>query len=235
MKKKLAVFGAGALMVTSNLFASYDGSIVLTQGPLSYNNGGEFTAATSGLGTFQTFCLEYKEEFSPGNPYYYVENSGAVEGGDGAYATDPHTGLPMDTISIGTAWLYSQFRAGNLNITTAQQAGDVQAAIWYLENETTSLTFNGADGTSYFTEALTALGLNANPQFTSGSIFNDSDGAYGVIALNLYSSPNIGAGSLSQDQLAIVPETSSIVAGMLLFLPLGASVIRILRKKNTMT
>ena len=238
MKKLLALAAVLGMFTACNLHASFDGTITLTQGAYSYGNGGEFTAVTSGLGTFQTFCLEYNEEFQPGAVYDYNQNTGAVAGGAGADATDPHTGLPMDNISYGTAWLYSQFRAGTLanyfNASRQMNAGDLQVAIWYLEGEVGSLIFNGADGTAFFNAAIAGTGKTAT------TIFDDSNGAYGVIALNLFNGPastpvtiNGNTYNLNQDQLAIVPEPATVVAGALLLLPFGASAIRILRRNRT--
>ena len=239
MKKLCMVLSLAGVMAAPNLFASYDGTITLYQNAYSYANGGQFTAVTSGLGTFQTFCIEYNEEYVPGSTYEYNQNTGAVAGGAGVDATDPHTGLSMDNISIGTAWLYSQFRAGTLanyfNASQQLNAGALQDAIWYLENETTTLAFNGVDGTYYYDLAKAALGLNDT------TIFKDSDGAYGVIALNLFDgpystavqSPNGQTYNLNQDQLAIVPEPTTMIAAALLLLPFGASTLRILRRNRT--
>ncbi len=240
MKKLLTLIGVAGVLFATNLYAGFDGTITLAQGPYSYGNGGEFTAVTTGLGTFQTFCIEINEEFAPGSQYSYNENSGAVAGGAGVDATDSHTGLPMDNISIGTAWLYSQFRAGTLaNYFTGnrlQNAGDLQVAIWYLEDEVSSLTYNGANGTAFFNAAI------AGTHTTATTVFDDSNGAYGVIALNLfngpYSTPVIINGvtyNLNQDQLAMVPEPTTMIAGALLLLPFGASTLRILRRNRSMS
>jgi len=241
MKKYWIVLSLAGVMVAPAVFASYDGTIKLSQNSYSYGNGGQFTAQTSGLGTFQTFCIEYTEEFNPGSQYDYNMNSGAVAGGSGVDATDPRTGLSMDNISFGTAWLYSQFRAGTLPSyfsgtvsVQKQNAGDLQVAIWYLEGEVGSLVFNGADGSAFYNDAVaaaTAAGKN---------VTDDSDGAYGVIALNLFNGPyatqvtiNGVTYNLNQDQLAIVPEPATVIAGALLLLPLGASTLRILRRNRT--
>jgi hypothetical protein len=241
MKKLYLAVGLAGMMAVPSVFAGFDGTVTLTQGSYSYGNGGEFTAATSGLGTFQTFCIEYNEEFGPGNSYSYRINTGAVAGGSGVDATDPYTTLPMDNISIGTAWLYSQFRAGTLaNYFTAnhqQNAGNLQDAIWYLEGELTSLAFNGADGTYYYNLAKQYAGTG---NLTDAQVQADSNGAYGVVALNLfdgaYSTTVQGANGKSyqvnQDQLAIVPEPTTMIAGILLLLPFGASTLRVLRRNR---
>jgi hypothetical protein len=238
MKKLSTLIGVAGVLCATNLYASFDGTVTLNSSAYSWGNGGEFTAVTSGLGTFQTFCIEYNEEFGPGNTYQYNQNSGAVAGGAGVDAIDSHTGLAMDNISIGTAYLYSQFRNGGLGTLTASQAGQLQNAIWYLENEITFAqlsTMNGVDGTSYYTLAKTGTST------TDTTVFNDSLGAYGVIAMNLFNgaygtpvtNPNGTNYSLNQDQLAVVPEPTTMIAGALLLLPFGASTLRILRKNRT--
>jgi hypothetical protein len=236
MKKLFTLIGVAGVLFATNLYASFDGTVVLTQGLYSYANGGEFTAAVTGLGTFQTFCIEYNEEFYPWSTYNYKQNTGAVAGGLGVDATDPNTGLPMDNISIGTAWLYSQFRAGTLaNYFSGtvsvqnQNAGNLQVAIWYLENEVNSLTFNGANGTAFFNAAIAGTSTDGT------TVFNDSNGAYNVIALNLFTGgadTSDNPGSRAQDQLAIVPEPTTMIAGALLLLPFGASTLRILRRNR---
>ena len=250
MKKISALMGTIGMLFANNLHAAFDGSVTLTQGSYSFSDGGEFTATTSGvgnLGTFQTFCIELNETFQPGTAYKYIMNSGAVTGdiGDDAYNQKPVSGpiatsgpFNMDNLSIGTAWLYSQFRAntlasydfGTTGVHVAahnQDAGALQDVFWYLENEISysQLTsgFNGASGAlslTYLNEAIAGTGTTTN------TVFNDSNGKYGVIALNVYDT----SGGLHQDQLAIVPEPTTIFAGALLLLPLGVGVLRILRK-----
>jgi hypothetical protein len=226
------------MMVAPSAFASMDGTLTLTQGSYSYGNGGEFTAATSGLGTFQTFCIEYSEEFYPGQQYWYVENTGAVYGGLGGQdATDNHFGSrSMDNISIGTAWLYSQFRADlvgshyfgdTLGLSRYDAAGQIQMAIWWFEDEIPNAAsinpYNISNNKFY--GVLTA---QFGSDLTTAKV--DSNGAYGVIAMNLYADKN-GA-TPAQDQLAIVPEPTPMIAGILLLLPFGASTLRVLRRNR---
>jgi hypothetical protein len=206
MKKLFTLIGVAGVLFATNLYASFDGTVILTQGPYSYANGGEFTAVTTGLGTFQTFCIEYDQEFGPGYTYQYNQNTGAVSGDAGVDATDLKTGLPMDNISLGTAWLYSQFRAGTLTLDTGlgtyfgasrnANAGELQQAIWFLEDET------GGVNNGYVALAENKLGK------TLAQIEADSNGAYNVIALNLFAGGNDThdtPGSFAQDQLAIDP------------------------------
>ena len=66
---------------------------------------------------------------------------------------------------------------------------------WYLQGEA-GLVNGGADGTAFYNAAVTAL----------GGAGNAANGAYGVVALNLWDSSNNGA----QDQLMVVPGPSSV-------------------------
>jgi hypothetical protein len=215
----MAAVLAGAL-AAPNLFAytGLDGTINFgPQSPYQNGLGGEFNAITTGLGSFPTFCIEDAEYINPppSGPYTYTINTGAVEGGapgNGANAIDPNTGLPMDNISRGTAWLFNQFAAGTLTLDTGSgsyfdtnrlaNAGELQTAIWYLEDE------NGGQNNGYVALAETALGTDLN------GIKADSNGEFGVVALNLFDAD----GNLAQDQLA-VPEPT--MAGCFL-LGLGA-------------
>jgi hypothetical protein len=198
----MAVALAG-MMAAPNLFAyvGLDGTLYFTNSTFQNGVGGEFNAVTTGLGSFATFCIEDGEFIGqpPSGPYTYTINTGAVTGGPGADATDPNTSLPMDNVSLGTAWLYSQFSAGTLTLDNGTgsyftnelaNAGELQQAIWFLEDEAPGVS-NG-----YVVLAETELGE------TFSQIHADSEGAYGVVALNLFN-PD---GSVAQDQLAIDPE-----------------------------
>jgi len=208
----------------------------------SYGDGGEFnavpnaallsvnptltgySAATANLAAgpvnFQTFCVETLEYFTPGDTYNVIINNETI----------PDDQFPSgNPITMGTAWLYSQFAAGTLSgydytegsgrIATA---GDLQQAIWYLQGDVASLVNGGADGTAFYTDAQTALGANIN---------NAANGAYGVVCLNLRDGND-------QDQLMVapgavtVPEPSAASFGLLLLLSLGMNKVRPLFKKK---
>jgi hypothetical protein len=218
-KLQLAIMAASlaGAMATPNLFAytGLDGTLNFSASTYQYNNGGEFNAVTTpfnsspDLGSFPTFCIEDGENIGqpPSGPYTYTINTGAVQGGGltgGANAIDPHTGLTMDNISIGTAWLFSQFRAGTLTLDDGSggpgsyfganrlaNAGELQQAIWFLEDE------NGGQDNNYVSLAQSALG-----NLTLAQVEADSNGAYGVVALNLFDS----SGNLAQDQLGLVQD-----------------------------
>jgi hypothetical protein len=194
------MIGAPSLFAYTGL----DGTLYFSAPTFQNGVGGEFNAVTTGLGSFATFCLEDGEFIAqpPSGPYTYTINTGAVQGGPGATTTDPNTGLNMDNVSLGTAWLYSQFAAGTLTLDTGTgsyfdanqlaNAGELQQAIWYLEDE--------APGQS---NGYVVLAENALSE-TVPQIEADSLGAYGVVALNLFN-PD---GSLAQDQLAVVPQVA---------------------------
>ena len=108
----------------------------------------------------------------------------------------------MDKISIGTAYLYSEYRKGNIPVTTVAEGDDLQKAIWILEGEIVAPM-----------PASMALKLAAVP----GTWTDDAAGAYGVVALNLFNGPNsklVGGYNLNQDMLGIVPEPSTYLAGL---------------------
>jgi hypothetical protein len=259
MKKLYIILSLAVVMAVPNLFASMSVTLIDNTSQYSYNNGGEFRAignadllaANPGLagysslteGTigsadvsswgyssglsgqiyFQTFCIEYNEEFSPGASYGVTISSKAMYGGQ------PPNGDPL---SIGTAWLYSQFAAGTLSgynygASRTSSAGALQQAIWWLEAEP-----NGARNSFINTAEDALFGTHGATQ--DALIVGDAYYAeFGVVALNL------GAPGLVQDQLFItsltptpVPEPTTMLAGALLLLPFGASTLRILRRNR---
>ncbi len=68
--------------------------------------------ALTGEFSFQSFCLEVGE--SAVSPSYFVVASGAIR--SGAASADP--------LSLGTAWLYSQFAQGILNVPLVNSFGN---------------------------------------------------------------------------------------------------------------
>ena len=79
-----------------------------TKGTISAADNSSWGGAYVSVGQayFQTFCIEYNEEFSPGASYSVGISQNAM------YGNNPPLG---DPISIGTAWLYSHFAAGTLS------------------------------------------------------------------------------------------------------------------------
>lgn len=182
------------LIGSANAFAvalGDSGSGVNVVGTYQTGQGGEFLFnATSGtvnnssyaavaknidqLGSFQTFCLEVGEYLS--SPVTYVVNDEAVLGGNNSHLPSGNQG--GDTLSQGTAWLYSQFAQGllagyNFSGTTAQRktsAGLLQNAIWALEDENPD---PAPLGNAFFDLAL-----------LHGGEANYTSGQYGVYVLN---------------------------------------------------
>lgn len=155
--------------------------------------------AVPGDGTYyQSFCLELGESVPLNNTYSYVVNDRAINGGVGP-AGDP--------ISIGTAFLFSQFAAGTLagydytatsyGVDRSASAAYLQQAIWWLENEET-LSASQQAANSFI---VLVQGMWTNPMA-------DNNGTYRVAALNLYDA----AGNLAQDQLVLVPDGGLTVA-----------------------
>jgi len=211
---RILFLGSALILLFSQMALADTLSTVGNYGPYQMGQGGEFTVRPDAglswllsgygtgardyvqLGTFQTFCLE-RNEYLYGNTTYNVQlNNGSVNGGIGG-ATNG-----KDPISIGTGYLYSQFASGTLagydylNHTTA---GALQNTIWYLENEITDIP------TNIFTTAV------ANQFGTLANAQQDNNGAYNVMAANLWAGqPGIGA---SQDLLVAspVPEPASML------------------------
>jgi hypothetical protein len=130
-----------------------------------YSNG-----AKSG---FITFCLEVNE-FAV-SPSHFVVNSVAMNGGVGG-------GVNGDPISVGTAWLYSQFASGQLagiagfSYTGAANYGMLQEAFWLLEQEVANSVIAG--GNALYNYVLANI-ANATSDAAVGQ--------FGVYVLNNYS------------------------------------------------
>ena len=244
MKKICFLIGLSGLITVTAVQAQMQ--ITLTQNPpnfpYSYGVGGEFnalanaslltvnptlsgySAATADGTSFETFCVETMEEFTPGNTYNVDISQGIKFNGE--QFSPPDGGA----LTLGVAWLYSQFAAGTLGSYDysndggrQQSAGNLQNALWYMEGEITSLNSSavnsGADGTTFYNEALAAVGANIN---------NASDGAYGVVVLNTYVPNEDGSdGASAQDQLMVVPEPTSLALASL-----GGLAVLLLRPKR---
>ena len=182
---------------------SHAGTITLSP-PWGPNGGGEFNASASPeFGSFATFCLEYDEHISIPGTYDYTINNKAMGGGPG-YTPNG------DPISIGTAWLYSQFREGTLveggnAYDTASDQGNLQKAIWWLEEESNSPTYASGNTNPWVLAAKAALGLD------DAGIRSDANGAYGVVVLNL---DTLGASTERRQDVLAMPDGGTTV-GML--------------------
>jgi len=239
MKRFFILAGLLGVLATSAVQAQMQITLYQDIYNYSYGDGGEFnavpnaallavnptlagyTSATANLAAgpvnFQTLCVETTVYFTPGDTYDVIISNSIL----------PDDQFPSgEPITLGTAWLYSQFAAGTLTgydytegsgrIATA---GDLQQAIWYLQGDVASLVNGSADGTAFYNEAATALGM--------ANINSAANGAYGVVCLNLRDGND-------QDQLMVVPEPGVVSFGLLLLLPLGLKKARASFRKQTM-
>jgi hypothetical protein len=209
--------------------------VQIDSGSAQSGAGGEFKA-TPGSGPWgalgitspwETFCVEVDEHLTFGSSYTATFAYSADQGGNGGPSPDP--------LSKGTTYLYRQFLSNPGSIgyaNTPQAAGDLQAAIWWLEEE---IYTSGPDsvtltlGTQAFLNAAgTALGLSWAQLQANAAL-----GANGVGVFRLTSVDAQGNTIFNQDILAPVPEPTTIIAGALLLLPFGASTIRFIRKNRT--
>ncbi len=212
------MIGAATLLVAPNLFASIVGNGNAT---VTYNfpPGGDALLhvtvnSSSGdyLGSaFSSFCLNSGVPIVVPGTYNYAVSDDAVL-------------LNNAPISIGAAWLYSQFRAGTLGNGYADNAtenGLLQAAIWWLQGQA------GGSDNNFVAAAVSALTLS-DVALQAQAIGSQLDG---VVVLN-FTDAN---GAYVQPLLGVVvpvPEPSTIVAGALLLLPFGVSTLRIMRKNK---
>lgn len=231
-KLLIAASLAGALCATT-VQAAYDGvatSVSETPGA-SVFPGGQFTVVVDATlasklvvgpgNAFQSFCLETTEYLYNAGPYDVNINNKAIQGNQGPGG---------DPLSVGTCWLYWQFRQGTLAGYNPLPgvAGQLQATIWWLEQEpgtaSTAPIYTGAQPVNVFVNAVLGHFGNAANAMADANPGNN----LGVVALNLYQDSQ-----LRQDQLALVPEPTTMIAGALLLLPFGASTLRILRRNRT--
>ncbi len=198
---RLAVAVAGMLGAQAAFAQSVSaGGTIRLDDSYGSGPGGEFraTVLNGGSGSFQTFCLEYNEYFSPGETLRVngisssAQNGGVNHGVGGTPTSDP--------LDSRTAFLYTKFRAGTLigydygTSTSAEiaartaDANALQNAIWFLENEITSVSGQAA---TWVAQAQAAV--------DSGTW----SGLGQVQVLNLYRGANFG--TRAQDQLYITP------------------------------
>lgn len=145
--KLRALLSASALLALSGAASAATIRMDLSTHPANGMRG-QYTATVlsgfagmtdvTGIGSsFDTFCLEKNEYFIPGNNYEATIDIAARNGGvsGGVNGADP--------ISPATAYLYTQFRAGNLGFSSFTNASDsaaLQDAFWYLEGEISSVS-----------------------------------------------------------------------------------------------
>lgn len=130
-------------------------------------------------GGYQSFCLERDEFVTSGGSYNASVNSGGIAMGGG---DNSNTG---DQISLGTAWLYSQFTSGILagynyaaGVLRGASSYALQLTIWHLEDETLSAAEQAylAANNMFLVAATSQFGANVK---------NDNNGLFSVGVLNL--------------------------------------------------
>ena len=234
--------------------AAMGNSLTLSSSLYSSGQGGEFKVTNvnpalqlAPLGAnvetegaaFQTFCIEHAEYFAPGHTYTYDVSTvaklgnGTASPGFDSGTTDYRGHDNMDPISPATAYLFSEFWDGTLNLAGYKydydnltqritDAGALQDALWYLEGEKTE----GEIGVQAKAWADAAIDKTKGTTYLYGvrvlnlTDRNNSDGLY----------PSYALGIQRQDQLVkIVPlpaAAATTLAGLGMLLA-GAAIRRI--------
>jgi hypothetical protein len=190
--------------------------------------GGEFTISNSGLsvdtgysdspqtrnigvnGSFESFCMETGEVVSLPGTYYYTMDTEVIQG-------KSSTGTYTTTLAPETAWLYTQFAAGNLagydyaaGPGRVASAGALQRLMWHLQGQD--------DAVDYFTtfENITLTDAQRDLIDDWNNAFGDSGwtGIGNVRVLNLYTVNLDGSKTYNQSQL-FVPVPGAVLLGLL--------------------
>ena len=177
----------------------YDGDTVSTPWEGHYQADNLADAA----GTFGVFCLEKNEYFYPAPTYnavYRVESvleyakNGGISGFDALVGGDP--------LSYATKWIFSHFMQKDLvsvvGLTNSYNLdAEIQAAIWKLEGEITSIS---GDALTIYNKALLASGPLAYDVKVMNLVYAEAFNGYKV-------------GDFAQSQLIAqpVPEPSTMV------------------------
>lgn len=157
--------------------------------------------------SFQTFCLEVNENFSPGTLYDAQLNTVVIDGQPGNNSLDGR-----ESLAAGTAWLYERFRRGTLNgydyddsgVGRATTAGQLQQAIWYFQNQITLANPSGNHFVDLVDQAFGGLGSYD---------FGTDSGTFGFANV-VFSTTNVrvlnigmpGSGTWDrQDMLTLIP------------------------------
>lgn len=170
----------------------------------------KLTVGTGALG-FETFCLEYNQEFYPANnypasqsTYNYIMGNGVVSN----VALNGDSNAGYDTISVGTAWLYSQFAQGTLpdyyygssdtgGVYSSRRTAALylQLAFWVLEDETGQFQTAYPSGVTVSGNPFLNMVVNGTGGFggfgsLAGAKADAADGQDGVSVINPYYGSN---------------------------------------------
>lgn len=123
----------------------------------------ELIALSGESGPFYSFCLELREDIDDEGttPYNASILTEAILGNGNNGPIGP---LGYDALDPMTAWLYQSYRDGAITVATAADAGALQQAIWFIEDEYDEGT-DEAELNMLSTAAQTLVGLaqTANP------------------------------------------------------------------------
>jgi len=225
--RTIALLGVVALFTSSAVAGIYDNPAWM-KGHFSRvagffaGNGGEFTVKegdsanmgqpwnprpiigtwsdTAIVGQFQSFCIEKNETvFIPGD-YWLDITTYATMGGVAGQDGNLGPGASSDSLNPRTAYLYQNFRYNTLLAGYGRpgDAGALQDAIWFIENEITALPAGRA--TVYFNEAETAVNTGVWA------------GLGQVRTLNLWGDADRTL--FKQDMLTLVPVPGAAVLGV---------------------
>jgi hypothetical protein len=217
--------GAIALQITPNVgtYYSWDtGGELVARGEVYSIYGGNYSAKAKEGDSFVTFCLEQHEEFYVGEIYDVALSDAAKLGG----IDSEHGSVDgRDPISVGTAFLYSEFASGSLAQYDYENANGyyradailIQETIWYLEQEIDSIDSDN----KFYQHVLGNFGNDLN-----NARANNMNGQHGVAVMSLTGHiPERSGYGNAQDLLVYVPD-GGLTAAMLGFGLAGISAVR---------
>jgi hypothetical protein len=200
---------------------------------------------------FETFCIQTYTYFYPGGTYSAALSGASVGTGQNSWGLSTGNGQVNEAVGLraGAAWLYSQFAQGLLagydynannsgnGVFTSRSAagGALQNMIWYLQGQTPDVVPT-ASNNPFFDLVQTHFGGTGNGL---GSAFATAlpgyDGVY-VLNLSLMNNGSPGwpadtGGNVQNQLFYAVPEPTTMIACAVMALPIGVSVLRLLRRK----
>jgi len=159
-------------------------------------------------GTIDTFCIEINERIGPaGVQYDSFLNDKAIKGG---------VGPSGDLLDDETAWIYTEYLAGNLNAYTDAA---IQVAVWKSEAEIlgTSAYYLANSQSLYQAAQAAVAGGWTNTSILIMNIYEAGKGVFG------------GSDYVVQDHLIAIPAPGAILLGSL-----GIGLVGWLRKRRSL-